>query len=146
MDNANSCKGVLSISGVMYSSRASYLIILLLFFWEYLCFFIQLSFQRLNFKRIKSPGSRDQMKGKSRPDPASPSSSLHQVGLAGKHRCVVCHVVVRGEHLHLVLARVDNKDHVFNGDAGLRDIGRKDDLEYLSSTCLSKICLDNNSA
>ena len=30
MDNANSCKGVLSISGVMYSSRASYLIISML--------------------------------------------------------------------------------------------------------------------
>ena len=68
------------------------------------------------------------MKGKSRPDPASPASPLHQVGLAGKHRCVVGHVVVRGEHLHLVLARVNHKDHVLNGDAGLRNIGRKDDL------------------
>ena len=74
-------------------------------------------------------------------DAPSPSHSP-----PGKHCCVVCHVVVRGEHLHLVLARVDHKDHVFNGDAGLRNIGRKDDLEYLSSTCLSKICLDNNSA
>ena len=63
------------------------------------------------------------MKGKSRPDPASPASPLHQVGLAGEHCRIVRHVVVRCEHLHLVLARVDNEHHVLNGDAGLRDIG-----------------------
>ena len=69
------------------------------------------------------------MKCKSRPDPASPASPLHQVGLAGKHCCVVCHVVVRGEDLHFVLARVDHKHDVLNGDAGLRNICGKDDLE-----------------
>ena len=68
------------------------------------------------------------MKCKARSNPACPASPLHQVGLAGKHRCVVCHVVVRGEHLHLVLAGVDHKHHIFNGDAGLRNIGRKDYL------------------
>ena len=73
------------------------------------------------------------MKCKSRPDPASPAPPLHQVGLAGEHRSVVRHVVVRGEHLHLVLARVDYKHHVLNGDASLRDVGGKNDLECLSS-------------
>ena len=89
--------------------------------------------QSLNFKPINSPGPRDQMKGKSRPDPASPASPLHQVGLAGEHCRVVRHVVVRGEDLHLVLARVDYKHHVLNGDASLRNISSKDDLECLSS-------------
>ena len=70
------------------------------------------------------------MKGKSRPDPASPTSPLHQVSLAGEHRSVVCHVVVRSEDLHFVLARVDHKHHVFNGDAGFRDVGSKNDLQY----------------
>ena len=69
------------------------------------------------------------MKGKSRPDSASPASPLHQVGLAGEHRRVVCHVVVRGEDLHFVLARVDHKHDILNGDAGLRNICGKDDLE-----------------
>ena len=69
------------------------------------------------------------MKGKSRLHPASPASPLHQVGLAGEHRCVVRHVVVGGEHLHLVFARVNHKHHILNGDASLCDIGGKDDLE-----------------
>ena len=69
------------------------------------------------------------MEGKSRPHPASPPSPLHQVGLAGEHRRVVRHVVVRSEDLHFVLARVDHKHDVLNGDAGLRNICGKDDLE-----------------
>ena len=73
------------------------------------------------------------MKGEARSNPACPASPLHQVGLAGEHCRVVRHVVVRGEDLHLVLARVDYKHHVLNGDASLRDVGGKDDLECLSS-------------
>ena len=82
------------------------------------------------------------MKGKSRSNPTSPASPLHQVGFAGKHRCIVCHVVVCREHLHLVLSRVDHKHHILNGDTGLRYIGGKDDLESLSSKYVLKVSVD----
>ena len=82
------------------------------------------------------------MKGKARSNPACPASPLHQVGLAGEHGGIVGHVVVGGEHLHLVLPRVDHKHHVLNGDAGLRYIGGKDDLESLSSKYVLKVSVD----
>ena len=68
------------------------------------------------------------MKGEARSNPACPASPLHQVSLAGEHGGIVGHVVVGGEHLHLVLPRVDHKDHVFDGDACFGNIGGKDDL------------------
>ena len=68
------------------------------------------------------------MKGEARSNPACPASPLHQVGLAGEHSGIVGHVVVGGEHLHLVLPRVDHKDHIFDGDACFGNIGGKDDL------------------
>ena len=91
--------------------------------------FLNCCWQFHRFKSPISPSSGDKVEGKSRPHPASPPSPLHQVGLAGKHRRVVGHVVVRGEHFHLVLAGVDHKHDVLNGDAGLRNICGKDDLE-----------------
>lgn len=74
--------------------------------------------------------SAAQVKAEAGSDSASSPLPLLKVGLGGPHCGIVCHVVVRSEQLHFLLAGVEDKDHIVDSDAGFSDVGGQNDLSH----------------